>query len=313
LLALIIYPFAIWSAAAEEFIRLPIIRAKPCDPKKQSHSWFNMQMLALENGRLVGIADYDIKRVPALVLKGIVTSDQRFWPVVTGDVATSYNGEWKAIRTLPIFGTKANWAARRGSARPLLYLDLEGFRPFIGKAQCGRLVLANGEATIFQLQGLESLLEPGKSNARTTGWRLEMLAEDFPEPIANTSLFLTEFFGDEKEVDVSCIYLEKTGSASRKVTGAKTLEGKTWLGATAQVTNDYNGVWINIGECSTHGEKTDIVLEPLDEADVSSKDMHYLLNLTVFRSFVGKYRYGQIILSNGISAGFELHDILSPL
>ena len=56
---------------------------------------------------------------------------------------------------------------------------------------------------------------------------------------------------------------------------------------------------MTVGKCPGLGEDARITLSTDDEAN-------WLVNFNAFLPWVGKYRYGRVVLDNGLSAAFEL-------
>jgi hypothetical protein len=114
---------------------------------------------------------------------------------------------------------------------------------------------------------------------------------------------ISEFDGNLTGV---CVYLPADSKTSASVGGTRAADGKLWLTAIAQVASDYRGVWMTVGKCPGPGEDARITLSTDD------REANWLVNLNAFRPWVGKYRYGRLVLDNGLSAAFELKHILPP-
>jgi hypothetical protein len=133
-----------------------IRRAHGCDDR--GFQSFMMETLAIEKGRFFGTAEYEyLMRGHLPSIEGVLTPDGRFWPAVTAQVRADSKAEWKTLERSPTAGSPATFPVQTDSAKPMLYLDLEVFRPFLGKMECARLVLHNGEAASFKLDGLQAL------------------------------------------------------------------------------------------------------------------------------------------------------------
>jgi hypothetical protein len=267
-----------------------------------------METLAIEKGRFVGTAEYEyLMRGHLPSIEGVLTPDGRFWPAVTAQVRADSKAEWKTLERSPTAGSPATFPVQTDSAKPMLYLDLEVFRPFIGKMECARLVLQNGEAASFKLEGLKALRDGKEPFDPKRGWSIESMGGgNIPTPFAKPPLGvagISEFDGNLTGV---CVYLPADGKTSASVGGTKAADGKLWLTAIAQVASDYRAVWMTVGKCPGGGEDARITLSTDD------REANWLVNLNAFRPWAGKYRYGRVVLDNGLSAAFELKHILPP-
>src|SRR2546423_4799579 len=156
--------------AERRFIR----RAHGCDAGNPQS--FMMETLAIEKGRFVGTAEYEyLIRGHLPTIEGVLTQDGKFWPVVTAQVRGDSQAEWKTLERSSIVGKPATFPVQADSAKPILYLDLEVFRPHIGNGECGRLVLENGEAASFKLEDLQALRDGKEPFDLKRGWSLETI------------------------------------------------------------------------------------------------------------------------------------------
>jgi hypothetical protein len=289
------------SKAERRFIR----RAAGCDGGLQS---FMIETLALEKGRFVGTAEYEYLmhgRLPTI--EGTLTPDGRFWPTVTAQVRADSQADWKTIERSPIAGSPATFPVQTDSIKLMLYLDLEMFRPFLGKMGCARFVLQNGEAASFKLEDLKALKDGKEPLNPRRGWSIESMdGGNIPAPFAKPPLGVAGISEFDGNLIGECVYSPADGNTSASVAGTRATDGKLWLTAMAQVASDYRGVWMTVGKCPGSGEDARITLSKDDEAN-------WLVNLNAFRPWVGKYRYGRVVLDNGMSAIFELKNILPPV
>lgn len=288
--------------AERRFIR----RADGCDAG--SLQSFLMETLAIEDGRFVGTAEYEyLVRGYLPTIEGVLTRDGRFWPRVTAQVRADPRAEWKTVEGPRVVGSPATFPVQPDSAKPMLYLDLEVFRPFIGKMECARLVLQDGEAASFRLEGLQALRDGKEPFDPKRGWSVEsMSGGNIPTPFAKPPLVVAGISESDMNLVAECKYLPLDAKTSVTVVGTKAADGKLWLTAIAQVASDYRGVWMTVGKSTGLGEAAKITLSTDD------MEANWLVNLNVFRPCVGKYRYGRVVLDNGMSAAFELKDLLPP-
>jgi hypothetical protein len=266
-----------------------------------------METLAIEDGRFVGTAEYEyLVRGDLPTIQGVLTRDGRFWPEVTVQVRADSQAEWKTLERSPIAGRPATFPVQVDSTKLMLYLDLEVFRPFLGKMECARLVLQNGEAASFKLEGLKALKNGKEAFDPKRGWSIESMGGgSIPTPFAKPPLGLAGISEFDGNLTGECVYSPADGNTSTSVAGTRAADGKLWLTALAQVGSDYRGAWMTVGKCSGPGKAAQITLSTNDEAN-------WLVNFNAFRPWVGKYRYGRVVLDNGLSAAFELKYILPP-
>jgi hypothetical protein len=110
-----------------------------------------------DDGHVYGLCMYfNGKSVPSTI-EGIETSDGDFYPQVSFQVADNEQGsQWKTIEasiSRPGKSTKLTVAPK--SASKALKVDLDVFRPYIGKGKYGRLLLKTGESAVFQIDDLQ--------------------------------------------------------------------------------------------------------------------------------------------------------------
>jgi hypothetical protein len=295
-------------AAADEhkadrrFIR----RADGCDAG--SLQSFMMETLAIEDGRFVGTAEYEyLVRGYLPTIEGVLTRDGRFWPTVTAQVRADSHAEWKTVERSRISGSPATFPVQADSPKPMLYLDLEVFRPFIGKMECARLVLQDGEAASLRLERLQALRDRKEPFDPKRGWSVESMGGgSIPTPFAKPPLVVAGISESDMNLVADCRYFPVDAKTSVTVLGSKAADGKLWLTAMAQVASDYRGIWMTVGKCTGPGDAAKITLS------TDNIEAKWLVNFNVFRPWVGKYRYGRVVLDNGISAAFELKYILPP-
>jgi hypothetical protein len=267
-----------------------------------------VETLAIEDGRLVGTAEYEyLIRGHLATIEGVLTQDGRFWPVVTAQVRADPHAEWKTLEPSPIAGKPATFPVQTDSTKLLLYLDLEVFRPYIGNRECGRLVLENGEAASFKLEDLQALRDGKEPFDLKRGWSVESIGGGaIPTPYAKPPLVVAGISESETGLVADCRFLPIDGKTSVTVVGTKAVDGKLWLTAVAQVASDYRGVWMTVGKSTGPGEVAEIRLS------TDNIEANWLVDFNVFRPWVGKYRYGRVVLHNGMSAAFELKELLPP-
>jgi hypothetical protein len=85
---------------------------------------------------------------------GIQTADGNFWPTVLLQVANEVTGRWHTIEQPSIRGHSVILTVQSNSTSKVLNVDLEAFRPMIGKFRYGRVTLKRGEGAILKLEDL---------------------------------------------------------------------------------------------------------------------------------------------------------------
>ena len=127
----------------------------------ERHSPFEMIMASSHEGRLSGGFIYVARRhrddpAPAAELKGEAREDV-FWPNVVLQVGPDGEGPWETVGRS---ATGTDTLKIKRAAKPELFkVQLDAFRPFIGRMRFGRVVLESGEAALVDL---EQMLTPPK-------------------------------------------------------------------------------------------------------------------------------------------------------
>jgi hypothetical protein len=94
-----------------------------------------------------------------VVLEGTELADGEFWLNATAQVADDVHSEWKTIGQSSYPGKLVSLAIAPKTVNKSILVDLDLFRPMIGKIKHGRVLLKTGEAAQFEL---EDLLPPNK-------------------------------------------------------------------------------------------------------------------------------------------------------
>jgi len=114
-----------------------------------------------ENG---AVGDETPSRV---VIQGKRTPDGVFWPDVTLQVKNELAERWETVAKPSSRGRRATIIIEPNSRNFDLTVNLDAFKPFIGKYKLGRLVLKTGETPEFELKYLLPPGEDGKSKAES--------------------------------------------------------------------------------------------------------------------------------------------------
>lgn len=124
-----------------------------------------------------------------------------------------------------------------------------------------------------------------------------------PDPTTSGSPFVLGIVsGVAIHVEGICGYFNVEGSTI--IEGMESSDGRFWPQVTAQVANDPEGVWKVVGASKNAGAPTKLNVGPRDS------DARLYVDLDLFRPQIGQYRYGRMVLASGISATFELKDLL---
>ena len=92
--------------------------------------------------------------------------------------------------------------------------------------------------------------------------------------------------------------------ASKTFEIGETEDGKSWLSAQCEVGNDLNGVWRFVGTAKTRGNRSKLTIEGHEtNTDLS-------IALDILRPFVGRFRYGRVVVDEATSAIFQLNELL---
>jgi len=90
----------------------------------------------------------------AILLKGARDIEGTFWPHVVAQVANDLQSSWQIIGNPTIPTAVAVLKVVPESKSETLYVNLDIFRPMIGKMKLGKVVLETGESAIFALDDL---------------------------------------------------------------------------------------------------------------------------------------------------------------
>lgn len=278
---------------------------------------FELKVVRCDDGHLTGLAvltRYSLRRDykrEAATIKGVETDDHRFWPNVTLQVADQIDGDWQTVERVPTSGATAARRVDPQTPGEAFFVNLDPFSRWIGRARYGRLLLENGDVVVFDLHRLEP-----PADAKVTGeggsWSRE------PEqlyPSFSSRPALIRRWANISPLNLISVSLEDHRligifpyglNLEMAAPAASLAENRnSWPTVTAQVSNDDQNGWENIGESS----KPDQLYKPV--APPRSADFLHV-DLQIFGPFIGRFRYGRIVLENGDSAIFELVNLVPP-
>ena len=87
-------------------------------------------------------------------LNGTRTADRKFWPYVTRQVSNDVTGTWTTIASREDSGTPSTSSIESKQVVGELYVNLDSFRPLIGKFRYGRILLSTGDAAVFEMRSI---------------------------------------------------------------------------------------------------------------------------------------------------------------
>lgn len=88
-----------------------------------------------------------------LIIKGGRDRNGAFWPAVELQIKNEATGQWETIGSAR-FDKSSNLSIEPNDHRFDLMVNLDPFKPFIGKFTTGKIILATGEAAQFELKHL---------------------------------------------------------------------------------------------------------------------------------------------------------------
>ncbi|HYJ05474.1 MAG TPA: hypothetical protein VEX43_10090 [Chthoniobacterales bacterium] len=94
------------------------------------------------------------KSPPTVTIKGSRKSDGTFWPQVEAQVANEIDSQWRTIGNPPTPGEITSLIIASKPAKEEFYVDLDIFRPMIGKVKYGKVILETGDSAIFEINDL---------------------------------------------------------------------------------------------------------------------------------------------------------------
>ena len=88
----------------------------------------------------------------------------------------------------------------------MLYLDLDAFRPYLGKARLARLVLKNGDAAVFKLDDLAAPRGEKKESGGSAPdkWNRQMVFGGPPNPIISRPFVVLRIHGVTDGIEAVC-------------------------------------------------------------------------------------------------------------
>jgi hypothetical protein len=236
-------------------------------------------------------------------MDGTITKDNRFWPKAEAQVAMELTGKWKAIPAGRPDGVPAVFTVSFEGPNVMLYFDLRVFLPFAGRERFGKLILGRGENAVFRLADLlPSESERAKTVVSTPSDCQSIYGGVYqPEVKPPFGIICTE---STSEHSVGRFGYSVLDDRAKIFEIGQTQDGKTWLSAQCQVGNDLNGVWRIVGKVNARGNRSQVTVEGHGTNTALS------IELDLLRQFVGRYRYGRVVVDDATSATFQLNELL---
>jgi hypothetical protein len=91
---------------------------------------------------------------PPLTINGSRKPDGTFWPKVAAYTSNEINSQWTTIGEPLTPGESISLVVTSKEEKQQFYVDLDVFRPMIGKMKYGKVILETGDSTIFEIEDL---------------------------------------------------------------------------------------------------------------------------------------------------------------
>jgi hypothetical protein len=115
---------------------------------------FVLAVVGGEGNHVHGLFNYFNLKPGRIEIEGTKARNGDFYPFVVGQVAHSLDNGWQTIGSSRSFGKTAVLTVEGKGVSKALMVDMDMFRPMIGKFRYGRLVLRSGETAVFELKDL---------------------------------------------------------------------------------------------------------------------------------------------------------------
>lgn len=240
-----------------------------------------------------------LDRIGPVELHGKFNSDGVFRPMVKYEVAIAAN-KWRSV------GQSAkpsdSVAIKIDSAAPqaMLEIDMDPFRPMIGKFRWGKVVLENGESTTFSL---DDLLPTG-DNPNDKDYKTSISDEDPNRLGSSFSLVAVVSVSGHLTGEFAPVPGEKRRVA--ELPGRRDNNGDFVPVVTWQAGNSDQG-WQTLRESPKPEGSTVLAISAENPAQTVRVD------LDPYRPVIGKLKYGKVVFSDGDFAVFELDRLKPPV
>ncbi len=147
------------------------------------------------------------------------------------------------------------------------------------------------------------------AGARGDGWSrgVPLGTWSIEDAIKNFKSFeLVVWSGEDERVLYGLCTFTNATAALFAIDGTVSDEGDFYPTVSAQVGERLDGEWKTIRSPVGHGKPATITIEPMSP----SKSLH--VDLKVFQPFIGKAKYGRLVLRTREAATFELDSLTKP-
>lgn len=241
-----------------------------------------------------------------VTLRGKNGPEGNFQPIVTYEVATEGKVKWKTIdadcKQQPGSDSITVDPEHPGTA---VSISMEPFRRSIGVYRYGRLVLENGDATVFELDNL--LPTTDESDRGEGDFKVEITQSDEEKKKAG---FTDGWLGQPADLIAvtsvggrvigDFVFNNRSGSAAI-LQGGKTLDGDFWPKVTFQIANS-DGHWKDLGTSRHSGQSTTLQIS-------SGRAERVRVILTDYKPVMDKFKYGRVVFSNGQAGIFSINNL----
>jgi hypothetical protein len=261
---------------------------------------------ACDGNALSATASYSyVKGRPPTILHGKKENTGFFRVVVSYEVATSGKSGWQKL--FPGIKQDSVESTAVGPEHPLIFVsfNMDPFRKWIGIYRYGRIILENGDTAVI---ALEDLLPTARARGVSGNFKEDVAGGDYRMRLEGTHPARA---GDPAVMaDVISLggrlmaeFIYDGGSNGIFLEGTRTLDGDFWPTVSIEVGKSLDE-WQKIGTSYGNGTVATLPI-PSETAQPIRVD------LTECKPFIGDYKYGKLIFSNGTSAVFYL-GILDP-
>jgi hypothetical protein len=237
-------------------------------------------------------------RVGAVELHGKFDASGDFWPLVTYEVATGKD-KWHTISGTAPSRDSVAIKIDSTNSRALLHIDMDPFRDLIGKYRWGRIALENGEAAILPL---DDLLPTG-DNPDETDFKAAVNDGDPHRFGSSFSLLAVTCFSERLIGDFAFVCPET--KCVTEVWGQRDSKGDFSPFVTLQAGNS-DKEWQDVQKPGKTAGGT--VLKVSNENLIQTVSV----DLTPYKSLIGKVKYGKVVFSNEDFSVFALDSLKPP-
>lgn len=134
------------------------------------------------------------------------------------------------------------------------------------------------------------------------GWERDFLEDDIESKNPNFLLAILSSIED-RLVGYFAFHNQSIGQVI--LNGTKTQDREFWPSVLMQVSNGENSEWTTIAQPATSDEVASLTVDGKSTAKL-------MIKMDSFRPFVGKFKFGRVVLENGEPAWFELNELRPP-